>query len=105
NPGDARFIGSPIDLVVFDGLGTGDVRRIVFVEIKTGASTLSTRERMVRDAVTARRIEWQEIRVNFQESEVLENEHVVSVVTPLGPEEKARRARARLYQKYVRRAK
>ena len=31
NPKDARFIGSPIDLIVFDGLDEGDLRKIVFV--------------------------------------------------------------------------
>jgi len=34
NPRDARFLGSPIDLVVFDGLGETDVREIVFVEVQ-----------------------------------------------------------------------
>jgi predicted Holliday junction resolvase-like endonuclease len=61
NPKDARFIGSPVDFMVFDGLSEGALRRIVFVEVKTGASTLSTRERQVRDAVLGRRIEWQEL--------------------------------------------
>lgn len=36
NPKDVRFLGSPVDLVVFDGLAEGRVRRIVFVEVKTG---------------------------------------------------------------------
>ena len=34
NPKDARFLGSPVDLVVFDGLAEGRVRRIVFVEVE-----------------------------------------------------------------------
>jgi predicted Holliday junction resolvase-like endonuclease len=63
NPRDARFLGSPIDLVVFDGLDADDLRRVVFVEIKTGASTLSTRERRVRDAVQAGRVAWLELRL------------------------------------------
>lgn len=61
NPKDARFIGSPIDFVVFDGLSDedeGQVREIVFIEIKTGASTLSRRERLVRDAIRAGRVKW-----------------------------------------------
>src|SRR5688500_1585029 len=33
NPKDARFIGSPIDMIVFDGCDDDDVRRIVFLEI------------------------------------------------------------------------
>ncbi|MDP2778329.1 MAG: Holliday junction resolvase-like protein, partial [Anaerolineales bacterium] len=71
NPTDARFIGSPIDLVVFDGLGDGDIRKIVFVEIKTGVSTLSTRERIVRDAIIAGKIEWMEVKVNLENPEIL----------------------------------
>jgi len=63
NPKDARFLGSPVDLVVFDGLDEGQVRRVVFIEVKTGASGLSGRERQVRDAIQARRVEWTELRV------------------------------------------
>lgn len=51
NPKDARFLGTPVDLVVFDGLDEGEIRRIVFVEVKTGKSTLSKREREVKKAV------------------------------------------------------
>ena len=63
DPRDARFLGSPVDLVVFDGLSEGTVRRIVFVEVKTAGADLSTRERRVRDAVRARKVEWSELRV------------------------------------------
>ena len=63
NPKDARFLGSPVDLVVFDGLDDGEVRRVVFIEVKTGTSGLSGRERQVRDAIQARRVEWTELRV------------------------------------------
>lgn len=63
DPRDARFLGSPIDFVVFDGLSQGKVRRVILVEVKTGKSTLSTRERRVRDAVLDGRVEWEEIRI------------------------------------------
>jgi predicted Holliday junction resolvase-like endonuclease len=63
NPKDARFVGTPVDLVVFDGLADGQVRRVVFVEVKTGNAGLSTRERQVRDVVLARAVEWAELRV------------------------------------------
>jgi predicted Holliday junction resolvase-like endonuclease len=63
NPKDVRFLGSPVDFVVFDGLSDGQVTRVVFVEVKTGGAELSTRERRVRDAVSDRRVEWHELRV------------------------------------------
>ena len=64
NPKDVRFLGSPVDLVVFDGLAEGRVRRVVFVEVKTGNSGLSSRERSVRDVIQAGEIEWDEVRVS-----------------------------------------
>jgi predicted Holliday junction resolvase-like endonuclease len=63
NPKDARFLGSPVDFVVFDGLSNGDVRRVVFVEVKTGGADLSARERRVRAAVQNGQVEWLELRV------------------------------------------
>lgn len=63
NPKDARFLGTPVDLVIFDGLDDGEVRRVVFVEVKTGGSTLTGRERQVRDVIEAHAVEWAELRV------------------------------------------
>jgi predicted Holliday junction resolvase-like endonuclease len=63
NPKDARFIGSPVDFVVFDGLNNDEddqLNAIVFVEVKTGASSLTRRERLVRDAIKAGRVRWVE---------------------------------------------
>jgi predicted Holliday junction resolvase-like endonuclease len=62
NPKDARFLGTPIDFIVFDGLSDGDALSIAFVEVKTGNSDLTSRERRVRDAVRAGRVEWVEHR-------------------------------------------
>ncbi len=67
NPKDARFLGTPVDLIVFDGLSDDAVREIVFLEIKSGGSTLTTRERRVRDAVLARRVAWKEFRVGGED--------------------------------------
>lgn len=65
NPKDARFLGSPVDLIVFDGLDEGTLKRIVFLEVKTGGSTLSGRERQLRNAVLEQRVEWEEFRLRL----------------------------------------
>lgn len=67
NPKDARFLGTPIDFIIFDGLDEGQIKSVVFAEVKTGSSTMNTRERQVRDAVRAGKVEWVEIRpqLNF----------------------------------------
>ena len=62
DPKDARFLGRPVDFVVFDGLDEGDLRRIVFVEVKTGGAKLTPRERLIRDAVREGRVAWKEVR-------------------------------------------
>ena len=63
NPKDARFIGSPIDIIVFDGADEEEVKQVIFLEIKTGTSALSTRQKQIRDAVQAARVFWREFRV------------------------------------------
>lgn len=64
NPSDCRFLGSPIDIIVFDGLSDGgEVHKVVFLEVKTGKSaSLSTRERRVRDAIKDGRVEWRLVK-------------------------------------------
>lgn len=62
NPKDARFIGSPIDLIVFDGYADKkDDLSIYFVEIKTGNSKLTDIQKKVRSAVGEGRVRWAEI--------------------------------------------
>ena len=62
NSKDARFLGTPVDLVVFDGLSEGRMRKVVFIEVKTGRNAgLSSRERMVRDCIRSRRVTYEVI--------------------------------------------
>ena len=66
NPKDARFIGTPVDFVVFNGLSEGNVKKIVFVEVKTGKTgNLTTRERQVRDVVERKEVYWE--KLHYQE--------------------------------------
>ncbi len=52
NPKDARFLGTPVDFIIFDGLSEGAIKKVVFVEVKTGKSgRLSERENAVQDCV------------------------------------------------------
>lgn len=63
DPGDARFVGKPIDFVCFAGASGGSVDEIVFVEVKSGGSSLSKVEKSVRDAIVAGRVRWVEYRI------------------------------------------
>lgn len=61
DPKDVRFLGTPIDLIAFDGLNASQEVEIVFIEVKTGQSALTAREKAVRRAVEAKRVSWRVI--------------------------------------------
>ena len=68
NPADARFIGSPVDYVIFDGLtGVPDSRadeiRVVLMDVKQGTGSLSRTQRVIRDAVAAGRVSFETLRL------------------------------------------
>ncbi len=64
DPRDVRFLGSPVDLIVFSGLREkGFVEKIVFIEVKTGKSRLSESERSVRDAVEKKLVDYEIINI------------------------------------------
>ncbi|MCE4614594.1 MAG: hypothetical protein F7B60_03605 [Desulfurococcales archaeon] len=59
NPKDARFIGSPIDYIIFKGLYDGKPREILFVEVKAGKNAkLSSREKEVRKLIEECKVRW-----------------------------------------------
>jgi len=70
NPKDAQFLGRPVDFVIFDGLDEGRLRRIVFVEVKTGGAKLNARQRCVRDAIRSGAVEWREIRLGSADAAI-----------------------------------
>jgi predicted Holliday junction resolvase-like endonuclease len=61
-PTEARFIGKPVDFIVFKGMDEKKINEIVFVEVKTGQSKLNNVERSLRDAVKGKKIEWSEYK-------------------------------------------
>ena len=61
---DARFIGAPIDFLVFNGYSDGQTEEIVLVEIKTGKSKLSKRERNIKKVVDSGKVRFVEINID-----------------------------------------
>ncbi len=70
DPTEARFIGTPIDLIVFPGLATGDPREIVIMEIKTGQSgQLTPQQRKIRQLIEDGMVRWELIHRPAQPEE------------------------------------
>jgi predicted Holliday junction resolvase-like endonuclease len=64
NPTEARFLGSPIDFVVFEGLDEKNVKNIYFVEIKTGTSKMNPAQQSIRKAIEDKRVFFREIKID-----------------------------------------
>jgi hypothetical protein len=60
---DMKFFGMPIDYIVLDGYSNGDVKEVVFVEIKTGNARLSPIQRSLRDCIDNRRVRWSTVTI------------------------------------------
>ena len=66
SPADARFIGNPIDFVVFDGYTNvkdenADKISVVLVEVKKGKGKLSREESLIKKAVEDGRVSWRTV--------------------------------------------
>ncbi len=62
SPKDMVFIGKGFDYLVLDGLAEGNLRKIVFLEVKSGSSRLNANEKMIASVVSEKAIEWKEYR-------------------------------------------
>ena len=63
DPTEARFIGSPIDLIVFPGLANGDPEEIVIMEVKTSKTgQLTPQERKIRQLIEDGMVRWELIQ-------------------------------------------
>lgn len=69
NPKEFRFIGSPIDFVVFRGLYNEKAEMdIFFIEVKTGSSRLSEKQLRIMEAVKKGRVYWETVNPGDSQS-------------------------------------
>jgi|Deesub1362A_J573_1020465.scaffolds.fasta_scaffold00023_75 predicted Holliday junction resolvase-like endonuclease len=63
DPTDVKFLGDPIDMVVFKGRSHNKIEEIVFLEIKTGKKGLDKPQRMVKEAIENNKVKFKLYRV------------------------------------------
>jgi predicted Holliday junction resolvase-like endonuclease len=63
-PNECKFIGKPVDIIVFKGLDSKEPSEVVFVEVKSGNSQLSPTEKKLKDTIENKRVSWYEYRIN-----------------------------------------
>ena len=68
DPTEARFIGSPIDFIIFPGLAQGDPEEIVIMEIKTSkTAALTPQQRKIRQLIEDGMVRWELIQKPAEE--------------------------------------
>jgi len=55
---DSKFLGDPIDLIVFNGLSVNKVKSINFIEVKSGKARLNKRQEAIRDAIEEQKVSY-----------------------------------------------
>ena len=73
-PSDAKFLGDPVDYIVFDGYtdlrdGDGSLEdiEVVLIDIKSGGARLSKGQQAIAKAIDAGRIRFETVRIDFND--------------------------------------
>ena len=73
-PSDAKFLGDPVDYVVFDGYtdfrdgdGTADDIEVILLDIKSGGARLSKGQQAIAQAIREGRVRFETLRIDFDD--------------------------------------
>lgn len=64
HPADMRFLGSPIDYIIFEGMNEKKINKVIFLEVKSGDSKLNAQEKRLKEAIQNKRVKWEEFRID-----------------------------------------
>src|SRR3989344_3848040 len=62
SPTEVRFLGKPIDFVVFKGMDGKKIDEVVFVEVKSGKAKINGSEKSLKNAIEKKKVRWEEYR-------------------------------------------
>jgi predicted Holliday junction resolvase-like endonuclease len=62
---DLVFLGKWIDYIVFNGLSSGKLKEIIFLEIKSWNSQLNKNENMIKDYLRFNSVKYEIMRMNY----------------------------------------
>ena len=73
-PSDAKFLGDPVDYVVFDGYtdfrdgdGLAEDIEVVLIDIKSGGARLTKGQQAIAQAIAQGRVRFETIRIDFDD--------------------------------------
>ena len=62
-PTECRFIGKPIDFIVFKGMDEKKIDEVIFVEVKSGNAKLTEHEKNLKETIEKKKVKWVEYRI------------------------------------------
>ena len=62
-PTECRFLGKPTDFIVFKGMDSKEISEVIFVEVKSGNSKLSSQEKNLKQAIDNKKVRFEEYRI------------------------------------------
>jgi len=68
DPKNTKFLGQPIDLISFEP------DKVVFIEVKTGSSQLSQKQKRIKELIKTGQVFWEEFRLSGNKVESEENQ-------------------------------
>lgn len=63
HPTEMRWLGSPVDYIVFKGMDNDQIEELIFLEIKSGKSVLTAREKQLKKLIEEKKVAWREYKV------------------------------------------
>ena len=71
-PSDAKFLGDPVDYVIFDGYtdfrdgdGCAEDINVILIDIKSGQARLSKGQQAIAQAIAAGRVRFETVHIDF----------------------------------------
>lgn len=73
-PADARFLGDPIDYVIFDGYtafrdgeGRAEDIKVIFMDIKSGKARLTAGQKAIAQSIDQKKVRFETLYIQFDE--------------------------------------
>jgi hypothetical protein len=79
SPTEAKFIGAPINFLVFKGMDAQYFEEVIFVEMKSGSARLNKNEHSLKDAIINKRVRRHEYHVPTPISELHDSTTVAGI--------------------------
>lgn len=63
SPTECKFLGKPIDFIVFKGADEKKINEVIFVEVKSGKSKLNLQEKNLKNAIEEKKVKFVEYKI------------------------------------------